>query len=411
MASRDAAGVHWNIMATHREHQLQREKLDQLPALLRETGIDCWLVWVRETIQTPDPVLPLLLGADLVWPSALLFTAAGERIAVVGTYDADVVPRELYGRVIPYTEGITDLLRGELDRIAPRTVGINESRSDVAADGLTSGMKALLIEMLESTPHAAKLASAERLVGGLRGRKSPVEQARIRAAVQITEGIFDELDSFLAVGQTEIEIQTFVHRRMAEIGVGFAWQAASNPAVDAGPNKPFGHGGPSDNRTKRGHLVHFDFGVQSGGYSSDIQRMYFFGSADRIPAEVERAFETVRDAIQLAAGALRPGVRGRDVDAVARQHVIDCGYPPFGHALGHQVGRFAHDGGTLLGPPWERYGDSPNGVVEAGNVFTLELHVPAASYGQVSLEEDVLITETGCEFLSHPQRALRCIAA
>ncbi len=397
-------------MDTHREHPLQHEKLAQLPALLREVGIDCWLVWVRETIQVPDPVLPLVLGADLVWPSALLFTATGERTALVGTFDVDVVPRDLYGRVIPYTEGIADALRGELDRIAPRAIGINESRSDVAADGLTSGMKGLLIDMLESTPHADKLTSAQRLISRLRGRKSPTEQARIREAVRITERIFDELDSFLAVGQTEIEIQQFVHRRMEELGVGFAWQAASNPAVDAGPNKQFGHGAPSGNRTKPGHLLHFDFGVQSAGYSADIQRMYLFGAAGEVPEEVADAFNTVRDAIQLAAESLRPGVRGKDVDAVARKYVVDCGYPPFGHALGHQMGRFAHDGGTLLGPPWERYGDSPNGIVEAGNVFTLELLVPTAKYGQVSLEEDVLVTATGCEFLSHPQQALRCIA-
>jgi Xaa-Pro aminopeptidase len=397
-------------MDTHSEHRLQEEKLEQLPALLRDAAIDCWLVWVRETIQASDPVLPIVLGADLVWPSALLFTPAGDRTAIVGTFDADVVPADLYGRVVPYDEGIADVLRAELDRIGPRTIGINESRNDKAADGLTSGMKALLLDMLTPTPYADRLVSAERLIGRLRGRKSPFEQARIRDAVRITEGIFDELDSFLMVGQTETEIQRFVHRRMAEIGVGFAWQAMSNPAVDAGPNKPFGHGAPSDNRTKPGHLLHFDFGVQSGGYSSDIQRMYFFGPPDQIPEEVQAAFGTVRDAIELAADFLRPGVRGQDVDSVARQHVIDCGYPPFAHALGHQVGRFAHDGGTLLGPPWERYGEAPDGIVEGGNVFTLELHVPTANYGQVSLEEDVLVTEAGCEFLSHPQRALRCIA-
>ncbi len=392
-------------------HTLQREKLDQLPALLRETGIDCWLVWVRETIQTPDPVLPLVLGADLVWPSALLFAANGERIAIVGTYDAAVVPQDVYSKIVPYKEGMADLLRAELDRIAPKTIGINESASDVAADGLTAGMKARLVALLASTTHAGKLVSAERLVGRLRGRKSPFEQAAIRGAVRITEQIFDELDTTLAVGQTETEIQQSIHRRMAELGVGFAWQAASNPAVDAGPNKSFGHGGPSENRTKPGHLLHFDFGVQAGGYSSDIQRMYFFGSPSEVPDEVQRAFETVRDAIQRAADFLRPGVRGQDVDAVARQHVIDRGYPPFGHALGHQIGRFAHDGGTLLGPPWERYGESPNGLVETGNVFTLELHVPTESYGEVSLEEDVLVTKTGCEFLSHPQRALRCLSS
>ncbi|MEW5826334.1 MAG: Xaa-Pro peptidase family protein [Candidatus Bipolaricaulota bacterium] len=391
-------------------HGLEHEKLSQIPSILRDSNIDTWLVWVRETVQIRDPVLPILLGADLVWPSALLFTAAGERTAIVGTYDAEVVPSGLYERVIPYTEGIAAPLLAELDRIAPRTIAINESRSDVAADGLTAGMKALLEEMLAPTSHAGKLVSAERVIGRLRGRKSPLEQERIRNAVRITEEIFDDLDGVLAVGQTEREIQQYVHRRVAERDVGFAWQAASNPAVDAGPNKAFGHGGPSENRTKRGHLLHFDFGVQADGYSSDLQRMYFFGQPSEVPAEIERAFSTVRDAIRLAADALRPGIRGVDVDAVARRHVTERGYPPFAHALGHQVGRWAHDGGTLLGPAWERYGDSPYGVVEAGNVFTLELHVPTKSYGQVSLEEDVLVTETGCEFLSHPQDTLRCVA-
>ncbi len=390
---------------------LQKEKLAQLPALLREGGIDCWLVWVRETIQAPDPVLPLILGADLVWPSALLFTPAGERTAIVGTFDADLVPSELYDRVIPYTEGIAELLRAELARIAPQTIGVNESRDDVGADGLTAGMKDVLLDILGGTPHAAKLVSAEGVIGRLRGRKSPLEQARIRGAVRITEQLFDELDGFLAVGQTELEIQGFVHRRMAELGVGFAWQATANPAVDAGPNKPFGHGAPSSNRTKAGHLLHFDMGVQAAGYSADLQRMYFFGSSEHVPEEITHAFITVRDAIALAADALRPGVRGKDVDAVARGHVVARGYPPFAHALGHQVGRYAHDGGTLLGPPWERYGDAPNGVVEAGNVFTLELLVPTKNYGQVSLEEDVVVTETGCAFLSEPQQTLRCIDA
>lgn len=398
-------------MPTYAPHRLQEEKLAQLPLILREEEIDCWLVWVRETVQSPDPVLPLVLGADLVWPSALLFTPSGERVAIVGSFDADVVPSELYGRVIPYTEGIADHLRTELNRMNPKSIGINESRSDVGADGLTAGMKCLLEGMLAETPHAARLVSAEGAVGRLRGRKSPLEQARIQEAVRITEQILDELDDFLCVGQTETAIQSFVHKRMAELGVGFAWQSASNPAVDAGPDKPFGHGRPSENRTKQGHLLHMDFGVQVDGYSADIQRMWFFGSEHEVPDEIAHAFVTVRDAIALAADFLRPGVRGCDVDAVARAHVVDQGYPPFAHALGHQIGRFAHDGGTLLGPPWERYGDAPNGVVEPGNVFTLELLVPTEHYGQVSLEEDVLVTKSGCTFLSHPQTALRCIVA
>ncbi|MGY5876068.1 MAG: M24 family metallopeptidase, partial [Candidatus Thorarchaeota archaeon] len=96
------------------------------------------------------------------------------------------------------------------------------------------------------------------------------------------------------------------------------------------------------------------------------------------------------------------------VDSLARQFVVDSGYEEYQHALGHQVGRHAHDGGALLGPLWERYGDSPRGIVEVGNIFTLELYVTTENYGQMSLEEDILVTKSGCKYLSHPQTELIC---
>jgi Xaa-Pro aminopeptidase len=137
--------------------------------------------------------------------------------------------------------------------------------------------------------------------------------------------------------------------------------------------------------------------------------MVFFGARNEVPGEIKRGFETITNAIQAAAEFLRPGVRGADADAVARQVVISAGYEPFKNALGHQLGRNAHDGGTLLGPRWARYGALPEGVVEAGNVFTLEPNLMTEHYGMISLEEDVRITENGCEFLSTPQRELICV--
>jgi Xaa-Pro aminopeptidase len=196
---------------------------------------------------------------------------------------------------------------------------------------------------------------------------------------------------------------------MKEHGVGFAWGADHNPAVNAGPNKQFGHAGPTDNLTKEGHLLHFDFGVRYQGYCSDIQRMFFFGSESQVPDEIQAAFHAVQGAIQKAADFIKPGVKGFEVDQVAREYVQAQGFEEYQHALGHQVGQATHDGGTLLGPLWERYGDSPYGVVQPGNVFTLELYVTTENYGQLSLEEDILITETGCEFLSNPQQKLICI--
>jgi len=270
-------------------------------------------------------------------------------------------------------------------------------------------MKSLLVSCLEGSPFADRLVSAEEILARLRGRKSPVEMTWIEEAVRITERVFTALQQWLAVGQTEQDIHRIVHELMAERGVTAAWHAASDPAVDAGPDKPFGHGGPTTRRTKAGELLHLDFGVRFHGYCSDLQRMFFFGHEQEIPEEVDRAFHTVHDAISHAAAALRPGVRGVEIDGVARAFVKQAGYPEFQHALGHQVGQQAHDGGALIGPAWERYGTAPQRPLEQGNVFTLELGVPTEHHGAVSLEENVAITREGCRFLSHPQTKLTCV--
>ena len=94
---------------------------------------------------------------------------------------------------------------------------------------------------------------------------------------------------------------------------------------------------------------------------------------------------------------------GYEVDAAARQVVVSAGFPEFKHGLGHGLGRAVHDGGTMLGPRWPCYGKTPEQIVEVGNVFTLELGVMTEA-GFVGLEEDVLVTEQGCQFLSSIQR-------
>ena len=227
--------------------------------------------------------------------------------------------------------------------------------------------------------------------------------------MNVTEEIFRKAQSFVKPSQTELEIYDFFHDEMTKNGVTSAWDDDHNPAVDAGPNKQFGHAGPTKYVTKLGHLLHFDFGVRYKGYCSDIQRMFFFGIEKDVPSEVQDAFEVVRDAIKAASEFMRPGRLGYEVDAIARDFVTAAGYEEYQHALGHQIGRHAHDGGVLLGPRWERYGETIMNPVENGNAFTLELYVTTKNFGQVSLEEDILVTKSGCEFLSHPQRQLICI--
>ncbi|MFX1475812.1 MAG: M24 family metallopeptidase [Promethearchaeota archaeon] len=389
---------------------LELQKCKQACEILQELDIDAWLIWVRETAQMADPVLKLVLGSDLVWQSALIFTKDGEKIAIVGNFDADgIEDLKLFDQVSPYIQSIRKTLLAELERINPRQIALNYSRNDVAADGLTVGMRMLFEEYLEGTPFLERFVSAESIISKLRGRKISAEITRIRKAIEITEQIFADAVDYLRVGLTEKQIHKFFHQKMKEYGVTSAWEKERNPAVDAGPNKQFGHAGPTENKTKAGQLLHFDFGVSYQGFCSDIQRMFFFGEKRDIPEEVQTAFETVRDAITAASKFVKAGIMGHEADAIARSFVQERGYEEYQHALGHQVGRNVHDGGTLLAPLWDRYGESPRGTVEVGNVFTLELYVTTENFGQVSLEENIVITKTGCRFLSEPQRELICI--
>jgi Xaa-Pro aminopeptidase len=115
---------------------------------------------------------------------------------------------------------------------------------------------------------------------------------------------------------------------------------------------------------------------------------------------------------------------GWEVDAVARGQITAAGYPEYPHALGHQIGRQAHDGAGLLCPRWERYGTIPYERVEAGQCYTIEPRLPIDGHGVATLEEIVLVhsEETAaeaaaervdggerigcCEFLSRRQKGL-----
>jgi Xaa-Pro aminopeptidase len=390
------------------------EKVGQAIDILREKDVDVWLTFVRETEQTYDPSLSLILSTELqlTWHSAFILTKHGERIAIVGRFDKDnVLLTGAYKEVIGYDKSIRPPLVDVLKRINPGCIAINYSENDPSADGLTHGMWTQLFRLLEGTPYAATLISAEDVIGALRGRKSKAEVERVKNSVQETLHIFEAVTRFLKPGQKETEIRDFMHDQLTNRELATAWEMDYCPIVNGHPETPIGHASATEHRTAPGHTLQIDFGVKKDDFCSDVQRMWYFldKGETKPPADVQKGFDAVRAAIEAGAKVLKPGALGWEVDQAARSTLTRLGYPEYQHATGHGLGRSAHDGATVLGPRWERYGESINGEVEAGNIFTLELGVQVPNRGYISLEEDVLVTASGLDWLTKPQTQLMCI--
>jgi len=387
---------------------LVQEKVDQAAEILREQDVDLWITLVRETMLTNDPCLDLVAGTYSAWTGAFLVSATGDPVAIVGRFDVPAVEQLGAYRVLGYDESIKPTLRETVEQLAPRSVALNFSESDPAADGLTHGLWLVLQETFADTAYAERFVSSEGIVNAVRGRKAPAEIERIRGAIRETEEIFEAITPSLRPGLRELEIADLVHAEVARRGLGHAWAGEHCPAVNAGPEKDVGHAPPGDLETRRGELLHMDFGVTREDYASDLQRVWYFldEREEAAPADVLQAWNALWASLNAGAAALRPGVAGWEVDAAARETLVAAGYPEPMYALGHQLGRSAHDGGTVLAPRWDRYGAAPLGVVEEGNVFTLEFGTGVPRRGYVGLEEDVLVTADGIEWLSAPQREL-----
>ncbi|MEJ2759310.1 MAG: M24 family metallopeptidase [Anaerolineales bacterium] len=327
----------------------------------------------------------------------------------MGLFEADTAKRTgAYDKIIPYNESIQPILVEVLDQYNPQTIAINYSESDVYADGLGYGLYQVLQSFLSDTPYKDMLVTAEEIVSKLRGRKTQDELRRIKQAIQSTNEIYEYTFKSVSAGMTEKEIATLMHEEVELRGLKTSWEKDHCPTVNAGAESSAGHVSPTEIALKPGDLLHFDFGVVEDEYCSDIQRLAFLPS-EEMPAPSKKllhAFNTIVDAIQKSVAQIRPGVAGVEIDTVARQTLQNAGYEEYKHALGHQVGRQAHDGGGILGPLWPRYGDTPNWPIEAGQIYTIEPSIIDPELGVVALEEMILVTENGAEFLSTPQTDL-----
>jgi Xaa-Pro aminopeptidase len=388
---------------------LIQEKVGQAAGLLKEFGVDCWITFTRESEICGDPTLVFLAPGHVTWHSAFIVGADGRTRAIVGLYDKKGVEETgAYDSVVGYVTGIKEPLLEYLKETDPKTIAVNYSKGSEICDGLTHGMYLTLHEILAEAGMAERLQPAEKVVSALRERKSAAEIAWMKEAVRATEEIYAAAARFIAPGKTEKDIAAFILNEAGRRGLSPAWGQATCPAVFTGPATAQAHYSPTDRPVERGHVLNMDFGVKVNGYCSDMQRtFYVLDDGERFaPEEVMAGFRTIVRAVEESKKAMKPGVEGRAVDAVARSIVVEAGYAEFPHALGHQVGRFAHDGTALLGPAWEKYARKPFQKLEEGMVFTIEPRLTVPERGVVTIEEMVVVTRDGAEWMGRPQRDL-----
>ncbi len=184
----------------------------------------------------------------------------------------------------------------------------------------------------------AELAECGTLLHDLRRVKQPFEQKRLIAAQEITDAVFTEMLGVIRAGVSEKDLALELYNRLLRHG---AEQLSFPSIVVSGENGSLCHGVPGERVVGKGEFVTLDFGCVVGGYCSDMTRTVAVGAPSDAMREV---YGIVLQAQNAALACAKPGVVGRDLDAVARKIIADAGYGPFfGHGLGHGLGILCHD--------------------------------------------------------------------
>ena len=170
--------------------------------------------------------------------------------------------------------------------------------------------------------------------------------------------------------------------------------------VASGPHGALPHHRAGDRILVEGDLVVLDFGGVLDGYCCDLTRTVSIGPPS---SEARRLYTAVYDAQRAAIAAVRPGVESTAVDAAARSLLEARGLgAAFGHGTGHGLGLDIHEEPRITRPR----SDVASVPLVPGMVFTIEPGAYVPGYGGVRIEDDVLVTETGCEVLTGVPREL-----
>ncbi|HHT97266.1 MAG TPA: aminopeptidase P family protein [Clostridiales bacterium] len=227
----------------------------------------------------------------------------------------------------------------------------------------------------------------------LRRIKTTKELENIKMAEAIGDKTFTDILSYIQPGMTEIQIAARIEY-LLKINGG---QGLSFPAIVAsGTNSSMPHAIPGNKKLANGDFLTLDFGCIYNGYCSDMTRTIVIGRASQKQKEI---YDIVLEAQLAALDFIKAGVKGKDVDKVARDIINKAGYEGcFGHGLGHSVGLFIHES--------PRLSMMEEDVLEIGMIETVEPGIYIKGFGGVRIEDLIVITENGHDNYTYSPKEL-----
>jgi len=238
-----------------------------------------------------------------------------------------------------------------------------------------------------------ELVPLEDVMTSIRKVKDDNEIDLIRKSVGIAEEAFDAIRSEIKEGQAENYLAGLLVFELRSRG---ASNSSFPVIVAAGSNSSLPHYRPGEKLIERDQPLLIDWGALYKGYCSDLTRTLMVG---RVNNRIKQIYKVVLEAQLAAIAFLRPGVTTRQADQVARDVIDRAGFAKeFGHGLGHGIGREIHEL-----PSMRKIGGEEE--LRPGMVVTVEPGIYLPGEGGVRIEDDVLITHSGCEVLSNLDRS------
>jgi Xaa-Pro aminopeptidase len=268
--------------------------------------------------------------------------------------------------------------------IAQATAKIINGLKNVRIIGVESSCSIAIFKTLQKKIKR-RLRPAENIVEQMRAIKDDSEIAVIKKAADVAAKALKNILKDIKAGVSENELAGKLDLQIRLLG----GKTSFDTIVAFGPNASRPHHQPGDRILKTNDTVLIDFGARYKGYCSDITRCFAVGKPDAL---YKKVYKAVKEAQQAAIKMVKAGVEIKAVDSAARDVIAKYDLPVYGHGTGHGLGLEIHEGPILA--------KKIKGKLKAGTVCTIEPGIYTPGKLGVRIEDDVLVTKTGCKILT-----------